>query len=64
MSKIASTGNLIDDPAKANDRTRVGTLKHWMGMAHFLTKGINNVGTEICLHVLAYNLKRVRVVTG
>lgn len=36
-----------------------GTLKHWMGSEHFLTKKLENVGTEMSLHVLAYNMKRV-----
>ena len=36
-----------------------GTLKHWMGATHFLTRGLANVGTEMSLLVLAYNLKRV-----
>jgi len=41
-----------------------GTLKHWMGTAHFLTKGLPNVSTEMSLHVLAYNLKRVLSIVG
>jgi len=36
-----------------------GTLKHWMGSTHFLTRGLDNVATEMSLNVLAYNLKRV-----
>ncbi len=36
-----------------------GTLKAWMGHTHFLTKGLERVGAEMSLHVLAYNLKRV-----
>jgi hypothetical protein len=36
-----------------------GTLKAWMGATHFLTKGLPRVSTEMSLHVLAYNLKRV-----
>jgi transposase len=41
-----------------------GTLKLWMGSAHFLTKTLNRVGTEMSLHVLAYNLKRVINILG
>jgi transposase len=41
-----------------------GTLKHWMGTTHFLTRGLEHVGTEMSLHVLAYNLKRVMQVMG
>lgn len=35
-----------------------GTLKHWMGSTHFLTRTLAHVSTEMSLHVLAYNLKR------
>ncbi len=41
-----------------------GTLKHWMGATHFLTRGLANVRTEISLQVLAYNLKRVMKIVG
>jgi len=30
-----------------------------MGSTHFLMRGLQHVGTEMSLHVLAYNLKRV-----
>jgi len=36
-----------------------GTLKLWMGSAHFLTRTLKRVGPEMSLHVLAYNMKRV-----
>lgn len=36
-----------------------GTIKHWMGYHHFLTRGISKVSAEMSLSVLAYNLKRV-----
>lgn len=41
-----------------------GTLKHWMGSAHFLTRGLAHVSTEMSLSVLAYNLKRVLSIIG
>jgi transposase len=41
-----------------------GTLKHWMGATHFLTRGLQHVGTEMSLYVLAYNLKRVIKLLG
>lgn len=41
-----------------------GTLKHWMGWTHFLTRGMDNVSTEMSLTVLAYNLKRVISILG
>ena len=36
-----------------------GTIKCWMGYTHFQMKTLKHVGTEMALHVLAYNLKRV-----
>ena len=36
-----------------------GTIKSWMGATHFLTKGLERVKTEMSLHVLAYNVKRL-----
>ena len=41
-----------------------GTLKAWMGSTHFLTKGLARVRTEMSLHVLAYNMKRVITILG
>ena len=41
-----------------------GTLKAWMGSTHFLTKTLPRVRTEMSLHVLAYNLKRVMQILG
>jgi len=52
------------DPGKMRIRRQTaehpfGTLKAWMGATHFLTKTLPKVRTEMSLHVLAYNLKRV-----
>ena len=41
-----------------------GTIKLWMGSAHFLMKTLKKVATEMSLHVLAYNLKRVMKILG
>jgi len=41
-----------------------GTIKLWMGSAHLLTKTLKRVSTEMSLHVLAYNLKRVMKILG
>lgn len=41
-----------------------GTLKHWMGAAHFLTRKLPGVSAEMSLNVLAYNLKRVMKIMG
>jgi len=49
---------------KSNVEHVFGTLKHWMGWTHFLTRGIQNVVTEMSLNVLAYNFKRVLSILG
>jgi transposase len=41
-----------------------GTLKAWMGATHFRTRTLEKVETEMSLHVLAYNLKRVIAILG
>ena len=41
-----------------------GTIKHWMGWTQFLMKTLPRVRTEMSLHVLAYNLKRVMRILG
>jgi len=41
-----------------------GTLKAWMGATHFLTRTRAKVATEMALHVLAYNFKRVLKIIG
>jgi transposase len=57
------------DPDKMRTRRQTaehpfGTLKFWMGAVHFLTKTLARVRTEMSLHVLAYNLKRVMSLLG
>jgi transposase len=52
------------DPEKMRVRRRTvehpfGTIKFWMGATHFLMRTLECVRTEMSLHVLAYNLKRV-----
>ena len=41
-----------------------GTIKAWMGATHFKMKTLKHVATEMALHVLAYNLKRVMAILG
>jgi transposase len=41
-----------------------GTMKMRMGATHFLMKTLPKVGTEMALHVLAYNLTRVLNIFG
>lgn len=60
---------LVNHPAMMSKRQATvehpfGTIKSWMGANHFLMKGLHNVGTEMSLHVLAYNLKRMISIFG
>ena len=41
-----------------------GTIKIWMGWTHFQMRTLKHVNTEMSLHVLAYNLKRVINIMG
>ena len=41
-----------------------GTIKSWMGATHFQMRTLENVSTEMSLHVLAYNMKRVMKIMG
>jgi transposase len=60
---------LDQDPDKMRIRRQTvehpfGTLKAWMGSTHFLMRTLKHVSTEMSLHVLAYNLKRVMKILG
>ena len=60
---------LDDDPGKIPLRSKTvehpfGTIKAWMGATHFKMKMLKHVATEMALHVLAYNLKRVMAILG
>jgi len=60
---------LDSDPAYMRTRRQTvehpfGTLKAWMGSTHFLMKKLKNVNTEMSLHILAYNMKRVMSILG
>jgi len=41
-----------------------GTIKSWMGWTHFQMRTLKHVRTEMSLHVLAYNMKRVMQILG
>ncbi len=65
----AVKARLDRDPDKMRLRRQTaehpfGTLKLWMGYTHFLTRTLPKVRTEMSLHVLAYNLKRVMTLLG
>ncbi len=60
---------LDEHPEKMRQRRETvehpfGTIKYWMGYTHFQMKTLSRVGTEMALHVLAYNLKRVMNILG
>ena len=60
---------LVRDPQKMNTRRETvehpyGTIKMWMGATHFQMTTLKHVSTEMSLHVLAYNMKRVMNILG
>ena len=60
---------LDEHPEKMRQRRETvehpfGTIKSWMGYTHFQMKTLKRVRTEMALHVLAYNLKRVINIMG
>ncbi len=60
---------LDEHPEKMRQRRETvehpfGTIKYWMGYTHFQMKTLKRVATEMALHVLAYNLKRVINIMG
>ncbi|HEA26072.1 MAG TPA: IS1182 family transposase [Ectothiorhodospiraceae bacterium] len=61
--KLQSMPNIMN-VRKSTVEHPFGTIKSWMGATHFLTKRLPNVSTEISLHVLAYNMKRMMKIIG
>ena len=60
---------LDEQPEKMRQRRETvehpfGTIKCWMGYTHFQMRTLKHVATEMALHVLAYNLKRVMKIMG
>ena len=60
---------LDEHPEKMRQRRETvehpfGTIKSWMGYTHFQMRTLKRVGTEMALHVLAYNIKRVINIIG
>src|SRR4051812_317083 len=65
----AVQARLDRNPAKMRLRRQTvehpfGTIKSWMGATHFQMKTLQHIGTEMALHVLAYNMKRVISILG
>ncbi|GJL52653.1 MAG: DDE transposase [Nitrospirales bacterium] len=65
----AAEARLDREPERMRTRRQTvehpfGTLKAWMGYTHFQTKTLKQVRTEMSLHVLAYNFKRVLSILG
>jgi hypothetical protein len=65
----AVQARLDRNPAKMRLRRKTvehpfGTIKSWMGSTHFQMKTLKNVSTEMALHVLAYNMKRMISILG
>ena len=60
---------MANEPARMGTRRSTvehpfGTIKSWMGYTHFQMKTMPRVATEMSLHVLSYNLKRVISLLG
>ena len=60
---------MVNEPQRMVDRRSTvehpfGTIKSWMGSTHFQMKTISRVATELSLHVLSYNMKRVMAILG
>ncbi len=56
--------HVLDAVQRRLDEHPFGTIKSWMGSTHFQMRTLKRVGTEMALHVLAYNLKRVMNIMG
>ena len=57
------------NPHKMRERRQTvehpfGTIKSWMGATYFQMRTLKHVGTEMALHVLAYNMKRLMRILG
>ena len=61
---LASTLGQAPCVRRATVEHPFGTLKAWMGATHYKTRTLDKVRTEMSLHVLAYNLKRVIAILG
>jgi len=60
---------VINEPERRIERSSTaehpfGTIKCWMGSTHFKMKTKTRVATEMSLHVLSYNMKRVMSILG
>ena len=60
----AVEARITQEPDRMNTRRETvehpyGTIKGWMGYTHFQMKTLDRVSTEMSLHVLAYNIKRL-----
>jgi len=65
----AVQARLDRNPDKMRERRQTvehpfGTIKSWMGATHFQMKTLKHVRTQMALHVLAYNMKRVMSLLG
>jgi hypothetical protein len=56
--------NQIDALVRQTVEHPFGTIKAWMGATHFQMRRLTKVASEMALHVLAYNMKRVMQILG
>ena len=67
LDRMQSRLDLNPDASRIRRQTvehAFGTIKSWMGAAHFQMKTFKNVATEISIYVLAYNIKRMIAILG
>jgi hypothetical protein len=64
LSANAGWWTLWSNRPRPCEKHLFGTLKFWIGAAHFLMKCLHNVKAEMPLHVLSYNMKRVMNILG
>ena len=64
VPSTAGSDRLLPDKGKQTVEHPFGTIKAWMGSTHFLTRTLKRVSTEMSLHVLADNIKRVIAIIG
>jgi hypothetical protein len=64
LCKPGSTGTRLRCASAARPWSIPSDDKAWMGATHFQMKTLKHAGTEMALHVLAYNMKRLMRMLG
>jgi hypothetical protein len=64
FTRSSYSNRLLPLDEKRGSRQSVRNPQGLDGAAHFLTRTLDKVPTEMSLHVLAYNIKRVIAIIG